>query len=189
MNADFLGERRRALEESFFAKRNQQLLEELRSQASADAQREQLIAASGIHDAAALDALTEVGLCSETIAALGLVPLVEVAWADHQMDDRERDAILNAATQSRLDEGSPGYRLLAEWLHEKPDSRLLDAWKDYVAALCQSLSNDARQALENELMGRAQQVAEAAGGILGFGNRMSEKEKSVLDELDSAFRC
>jgi hypothetical protein len=41
--------------------------------------------------------------------------------------------------------------------------------------------------LRHELLDRAESVARAAGGFLGFGDAMSPAERSVLAELEKAF--
>ena len=62
-----------------------------------------------------------------------------------------------------------------------------DAWREYVGALAESLDRAALDALKNDVMGRARGVAEAAGGFLGLGNKVSSEEQAVLDELAKAF--
>ena len=51
MREDFLGERRNALEDAFFAQHNQRLLPQFRETMAAKATQEALAAASGITDA------------------------------------------------------------------------------------------------------------------------------------------
>jgi hypothetical protein len=41
--------------------------------------------------------------------------------------------------------------------------------------------------LKQDLLGRARGVAEAAGGFLGLGKRISSAEQAVLTELEQAF--
>jgi hypothetical protein len=41
--------------------------------------------------------------------------------------------------------------------------------------------------LKSSVISRAQSVAEAAGGFLGLGNKISDVERSVLSKLESAF--
>jgi hypothetical protein len=41
--------------------------------------------------------------------------------------------------------------------------------------------------VRHELLDRARTVAEAAGGFLGFGEKISAAERSVLDDLRQAF--
>jgi hypothetical protein len=187
MSEDILGDRRRALEEEFFAKHNQQLLQQFRETMAAKAKQEALAAASGITDAAVLEQLAAVDLSSETLAALSLVPLVEVAWADGRLDAKEQSALLAAAEQAGLSKDSASYRLLEEWFRERPSPKLLAAWKGYVASLLGTLDAQAKQALKQDLLGRARVVAEAAGGFLGLGRRLSSAEQAVLTELEQAF--
>ena len=179
--------RRRDLEEEFFLKRDMELLQALREEAASKERKKALAAASGIADDELLDQLAQQEVTSESLAALSLVPLIIVAWADGNMDVKERDAVLAAARQEGLDEEHPAYRLLQGWLQRKPDPKLLTVWKGYVAALVQTLDETARNTLKATLLGRTRAVAEAAGGLLGFGNKVSKPEQAVLAELEEAF--
>jgi len=187
MSEEFLGDRRKALEEEFFAKHNRQLLQQLRQTTAAGRQKEALAAATGITDAAVLEQLAALDLSSETLAALSLVPLVEVAWADGSLDAKEQSALLAAAEQTGLSKNSASYQLLEEWLREQPSPKLLETWKAYVAILSSTLNDQAKHASKQDLLGRARLVAEAAGGFLGLGKRISSAEQAVLTELEQAF--
>ena len=77
--------------------------------------------------------------------------------------------------------------LLERWLSAPPADSLLESWKAYIAELKGTLDSDARTALRDQLIGGAREVAEAAGGFLGFGNKVSEEEAAVLDELAACF--
>ena len=187
MTEEILGGRRKALEESFFAKQNEKLRRALREQEAAKARKEALAAASGISDDAVLEELIALDIAADTVAALALVPLVEVAWADGSIDDKERVAILTAAEQAGLEKGGASHQLLQSWLTARPDQDVRRAWKEYVEALCNTLSAEPKQALKEQMVGRARAVAEAAGGFLGLGSKVSSKEKAVLDELEQAF--
>ena len=82
---------------------------------------------------------------SETLAALTLIPLVEVAWADGSIAQQERDAILEAAASVGITPESESYFLLGNWLKKAPPAGLLEAWESYVAALSETLTPDARR--------------------------------------------
>ena len=86
-NPQILGDRGRALEDEFFRKEDQRLIERLRELRDKSVSREALALASGIKNEAILDKLLELGIRPETVAALALVPLAEVAWADGSLDD------------------------------------------------------------------------------------------------------
>lgn len=184
---EFLGKRRRALEESFFERRNRELLEQMQQQLAAQERKKALSAASGITNEALLDELVAINLNAETLAALSLVPLVAVAWADGQIDPQEHQCVLDAAEDSGLNKSDPSYQLLNQWLQTKPDDKLLTVWKDYVRVMVTQLSDETRQKLKEDLLGRARDVAKAAGGLLGMGRKVSKVEQAMLDELETTF--
>ncbi|GIW43563.1 MAG: hypothetical protein KatS3mg077_0845 [Candidatus Binatia bacterium] len=182
-----LAERRQALEEEFFRRREQALLEKMRQAQQREQQRAALAEASGIKDPELLDRLIDLGIQPRTLAPLALVPLVEVAWADGSIARQEREAIVQAAHSLGLEKGSAGFALLESWLDERPDPALRRLWQEYVRALCAGLAESERRRLRENVLGRARAVAEAAGGFLGLGRKVSEAEEQVLRELDSAF--
>lgn len=183
----FLGERERALEEAFFSKHNAELRERLRAEQERRAVRDELMQISGVQDEALLDKLDSIGISGGAWAALALIPLVEVAWANGVIEAKERRAILAAAEANGVMHGTPGFQLLESWLDRRPDGRLLQAWGEYVVDLCSRLSPSEKQAFQREVLGRARAVAEAAGGLLGLINKISPEEAVVLAELDKAF--
>jgi len=149
--------------------------------------KEALVAVWGIEDPAVLDRLLSIGLTSETVAALTLTPLVEVAWADGRVDKKERAAVLAAAEQYGLDRQDVSYLLLEGRLAERPGPELLETWKTYVRMLARVLDATTLGTLRGELMARARQVAEASGGLLGLGSKVSQAELAKLDELEQTF--
>lgn len=185
-DSDFLQDRRKALEEQFFAKQNRELLEKLRAQGAAEERRSALAEASGIHSEALLDHLIAHDITAETFAALSLIPLVAVAWADGEIQGNEREAILKAAADSGMAADDSSYRLLEGWLEERPGSDLLDTWKEYIRAFSSAADDAVAGILKEEILGRARSVAHAAGGFLGLG-KVSTEEESVLDELEASF--
>jgi hypothetical protein len=187
MADEFLGDRKKALEESFFAKENARLLERMKAEKESKASGEGLAEISGIRDEALLDKLVELNIEIDTWAAVSLVPLVEVAWADGKIDERERRAVLSAAETSGLVPGSPSYELLESWLARRPDARLLAVWGEYIVDLCANLGSDEKAAVKEKLIGRAREVALAAGGFLGLGSKISSEEEVILAELEKAF--
>jgi hypothetical protein len=186
LSDQFLDQRKKSLEESFFAKHNRELLEKLRQKTDAATRRQQLVAASGIRSETLIDELVAIGLDGESLAALGLVPLLQVAWADGKVQQREHDALLEAAKKSGVAPGTTGYELLLSWIDREPDDKLFAAWKEYVRALRGAMSEQALRALRDEVLARAKSVARSAGGILGVGSVWGS-EKDVIRELEEAF--
>ena len=94
-----LGDRRKALEESFFAKENEKAIARMREAKQAAATVEGLRAASGILDDDVLDELVRLGFNADTIAALSLYPMIAVAWADRKVETAERRVADPASAQ------------------------------------------------------------------------------------------
>jgi predicted RND superfamily exporter protein/CRP-like cAMP-binding protein len=137
-------------------------------------------------DPSLTERLAGLGIRTETLAALTLIPLVRVAWADEQLDAEERSAVLRGAESVGIAQDSPGHELLRAWLEERPDPKIFEAWRDFVAALCARLSIEGQLELREDLLGRAREVAAAAGGFLGVRS-ISRREEAVLRELESVF--
>ncbi|HEX3765916.1 MAG TPA: hypothetical protein VHW23_44770 [Kofleriaceae bacterium] len=181
-----LQDRERALENQFYEKENQDKLAAMRRKLDTQASKDELRKASGMTDDAVLEQLVALGLRSNTIAALSLVPLIQVAWADGAIQDNERTAILQGAHGKGLEEGSDGYELLQSWLAREPGEELFIAWEAYIKALASQLNDEQNRLLKNQIVGFAKLVATAAGGILGFG-KVSASEEKVLHRIEAAF--
>ena len=185
--ASLLDDRRRALEESFFAKKNEQLLDDLRAELAQADRKRALAESAGIDDENTLDLLLEADISATSIIAFKLLPLIEVAWADDSIDQRERDAILSAAEAGGIQSSEVTYQLLQNWLHQPLTEELKTAWRAYAGALAESLSESQYEAFRSEVLGKAHEVAQSAGGILGIGNKISSVEERVMADLRRAF--
>ncbi|MDX1513178.1 MAG: hypothetical protein R3174_05480 [Gammaproteobacteria bacterium] len=187
IDEEFLGDRRKALEEAFFARENERLRRALEEKAAARARREALAEASGITDEDVLAHLDALDIGCDALSALSLLPLVEVAWADGDLDDGEREAILAAAHKVGVDQDGPAAALLRSWLANEPPFDTLIAWKEYVSALCRTMDEEKKQRFNRSLLGRSRAVAKASGGVIGFGDKVSASERTVLSEIEDAF--
>jgi len=187
MGGHILGEREKALEDAFFARHNQALVQKMRDEDQAKSRRAAIATASGITDEALLDKLTEMKIGPEMLAAIAYVPLVLMAWADGSLDTREREAVLAGAKEGGLDAHPEARGLLDAWLAAPPPPSLAIAWRGYVQAIAATMPPAERDSLKREVLGRARRVAEAAGGFLGLGGRISAAEDAVLVSLETAF--
>jgi uncharacterized tellurite resistance protein B-like protein len=187
MDRDAFEARRKSLEETFFAKREKSLVEKLRRTLEQEQPRETLRDLTGIQDEGVIDTLVSLHVDRDTLAAFALYPLVEVAWADGQVDEAERDAFLRAAAEHGLSADSPGHQALREFLKETPREEARRAWYAWATSLRDRLSPDERRKLRTGLVARARSVAEASGGILGLGRRVSAAEAAVITKIEDAF--
>jgi len=184
---EILRDRGRSLEDEFFRREDKRLAARLNELKAVETTRAALAKASGITEPAVLDALLALGIRAETVAALSVVPLVEVAWADGSLDARERGAILEGARQAGIAPGSTAHGLLEPWLERRPDPKLLTAWIQLVRDIRDRLGAEEAARLKTSLLDQARGVASASGGILGLGAKVSSAEATMLARLESAF--
>jgi hypothetical protein len=129
-----------------------------------------------------LDDLLRVGLTPGAVAAFALVPILAVAWATGRVEPADRDAWLEGARKSGIEDGTAAYELLAEWLAEPPDRELFEAWTRFSKALCDHLDDARRERMRERIVGHARAVAEAAGA-----DRPTPDEERELVKLAKAF--
>ena len=184
MSDAILDTRRRALEDAFFIDHDRRLARHAAEEEARRAERDAIGHATGITDPDVIDQLIALDLCSTTLAALAVVPMVAVAWADGDVAERERDAVLDVAEELGLAPDSPSHDLLEAWLLQRPPATLLSAWEAYTSVFTAKLDPPARDTLRNEVISRARAVAEAQGGFLRFG-RISAAEDAILRRLEA----
>jgi hypothetical protein len=175
------------LEDEFFRKEDERLIAKLRELKAKEATREELSRISGIKNTAILDRLIQLNIHAETLVALSIVPLAEVAWADGAIDAKEKQAILDRAAEAGVTPGSSSYDLLNSWLERRPEPRLLTAWIHMIQGISENLTSDQVEALRAGLVERVRAVAGASGGVLGMG-KISSAEAEMIRQLESAFR-
>jgi hypothetical protein len=186
MPHDFLADRRKALEEAFFAKQDAKVIAQLRAEREKRLAVAALKGASTIEDPGLLERLVDLGIDAQSWTALALVPLIEVAWADGTMEPKEREAILAAAREHGVPDDSPGRQLLESFLSARPGPEVFAAWGAYVTELAANFSAEERERMRARLIERARKVAKSAGGLLGIAS-ISDAEKRVLAELEKPF--
>ncbi len=180
--------RGRVLEELFFFKHNSALIEEKQQLEKMERNLKTMAGISGISNEALLRKLFELNVQVEVLAILLIIPLIEVAWADGKMNERERAAILAAAESSRIFGGPIDSSLFEHWLQEEPPKGFLESWIFYMQGLCQLLSEKERQTLESDILQRARTVAQAGQGGAGSKSKISRKTENVLFKLENAFK-
>jgi hypothetical protein len=188
MTQPTFSQHQQSLHDAFFTDPDQELLDFLRSEREEqrDEQRAQLASIAGVHDPKVLETLQRAGITPASMAAFTLLPLVRLAWADESVQDNEDDFILRVATEDGIQYGTPSYRLLSKWLEERPSEKMINAWSSYAQSLARELDDATYCSVVEATLGRAKRVAEASGGFLELGKKVSENEQLVLNDLTHA---
>lgn len=186
---DTFAERGRSLEDDYFGKKDQELIEKLRSAAAADQARATMGQQVGITDPALLLELEALGFTPDTVALLPLVPAVQMAWAEGGVSAVERDLIVKLARSRGIGAGSAADRTLAEWLAARPGEHVFANAARLIRAML--TSPGAHDLTADDLVKHSESIAAASGGMLGR-NRISAEERRLLtvlaDELKARSR-
>ena len=175
----------KTLEDRFFFAESLVLKEQLTRLKRIDESVDALSKVSGIVNKNVLKELVSLDIRPEMLAALCLVPIIEVAWADGVIEKNEIKAVLAGAKMHGFEED---HEILQAWLLRKPDAPLLTAWRTYMQGLCEILSRESLASIKTEILEHTKMVAEASGGILGLTNPVSAEELKVLKEIDAFFK-
>lgn len=173
------------LEESFFNGVDQKLLDKLRQQVATEERAAAIERLTGLNDPKVCRDIAALNISVESLAALRLVPLVAVAWADDRIEDNERFRVIHAAEKAGLTPGDPAYEMLKGWLTERPSIELFETWLEYAKTLAMSLDVEARENLRTTLVEQVRNVAAANGGLFGYGS-ISPTEQRLLERIETA---
>lgn len=129
--------------------------------------------------------LEAMGIGDDTCRVLALLPLVEVAWADGNVQRAERDLILRTAETYGFLAGD-GRAVLDGWLKKRPDlgyfARGRRALLDLVARQY-GAAGDFDSATLDGIVVLCQKVASAAGGWMGVAFTVEDEEKRAIAHI------
>jgi uncharacterized tellurite resistance protein B-like protein len=124
----------------------------------------------------------------EAYRVVMLLPLVYVAWADGKMHKTERRLILNIAKDKGLLEHG-GAEALERWLTDPPSDAQLAADLQVLKNLTLSadeIAKDFGADEQQQLLAWCQEVADAAGSLLGLSSPRAESELAALQTIATA---
>jgi hypothetical protein len=192
MDKDIFKERERSLEEEYFRKHEAKLVEKLRERGRLEEIAEAFAEKLQIDDPGLLRRIMALGVTLDTGAAFLLAPLVQVAWAEGTVTDRERETVLRIARERGVEKTSPAYAQLLEWLRARPADELFDTAVEAIKAGLSVLPPDERADRAKRIVEACRQVAAASGGLsrlLGLGMGVSSEEESILDTIAAKLRA
>jgi len=176
-----------ALEQQFTAPLTQNQRAQLENYFTEMSVEEALKRASGSANDEIIKTLASEGVRPQTMFVVSIVPLIEVAWADDEVQDAEREALLTGSAEHGFHPEQIKYQAVEAWLKTRPTPELFSTWVDYISALDEHLFARERKQLMALLVDRTQAIAKAAGGFLGLRS-ICERETRVIEKLQDAFR-
>ncbi len=108
-----------------------------------------------------------------------------MAWTDGGVEKRERERILAVAKIHGIEEGSRARRQLTDWLDNRPSQDFFEKTLHLIHHILEATSPEKRDANRRDLVSYCTDIAAASGGILGFGSKISESERLLLEQIAS----
>jgi hypothetical protein len=184
---DAFAERGRSLEEEYFHRKEREVIDKMRVRAAAEEQRRLLGEKAGVADQEVLRDLQDLGYTPETVMMLYLVPVIQTAWAEGGVSEKERALIVKAARSRGITEGTPCDQQLNLWLSKRPSDEVFEKTLRAIRTILQAQPADVREASEKDLLSLATAIAGASGGLVGFG-AVSAEERQILAHINDELK-
>jgi tellurite resistance protein len=121
------------------------------------------------------------GFDGDSARVFDLLPLVHVAWADGSVQRGERAMILKILESRGIERESAAFELIETLLEERPS----DAYMTETLLLLRSLVRDRTERGKN-IVELCMAIAEASGGFFGFGDRVADEERQMIEKIANA---
>lgn len=180
---DAFAQREHWLEEEYFRKRNQELLDKIHQQQALEAEREHMAVMIGVHDQVALDELQKLGFHEDTLQLLHIVPLIQVAWAEGSIAEYERDRILQFAFIQGIAPGSTAFQQLTSWLSEKPSEHFFESALHAISIVFEALPPEQRELSRKNLINYCNQIAASVGRRLLVLPEVPKEERMIIAHI------
>jgi hypothetical protein len=190
MAKDLFKDRERASEEEYARRRDAELIEKMRAKARLDEVAAELAKVLQVENPGLVQRVIDLGIPRGTGAAFLLAPLVQVAWAEGKVTDKERETILRLAASRGVEKGSASEAQLLAWLDKRPSDAMFTTAIEVIKAGLSHLTPAEREDRIEMIVRACREVSEASGGLakaLG-GSGVSSEERSVLDIVATALR-
>lgn len=136
-------------------------------------------------DAKLLRQLDALGLNQDSYRAILLLPLVEVAWVDGEIQAQERDEILSYAEGNQLLAGG-AHAVVEDWLTNRPTEDYFSRGRKILVRLAheaEGIASDIGPKEVDDILGYCEVVADSAGGLFGRFFRSSAEEKEAIRKI------
>jgi tellurite resistance protein len=170
-------------EEKYFREKEKELIAKLKAKAAKESARKALSEAVGVSDEGILHTLEDMGYDREVVMVLHLVPLLAVAWADGRISDEERTKIVEAARSWGVRQGTAADRKLHHWLSARPEDVQISRALKVIRDIMQFRGAGKQASYRSSVLELAEAVADASGGLLGLGRKISAAERKVIERV------
>lgn len=177
------GDIRQSREGAYFLQQERQLLERMRRKSEQEAHTLRLMEAFGTRQQEVARELAELGFDLETAGLLYLVPLIQTAWSDDDISEKERRMLLEIAALHGIKTGTAPHGRLTAWLTERPSDQFFGVSLRAIKAILGDRPLEEARLMGQDLVSYCTRIASASGGFLGLVSRISPEEEALLAQL------
>ena len=192
MENEIFKDRERANEAAYFRQQDARLLETLRQRAPLDEIAKALGEKLQLDNPELLERVRLLGLKPETAPALLVAPLVQVAWSDGSVTNKEAETVLRLVQHRGVEADTPPYGQIIAWLESRPSDELFDTAVEILKYGFSVLTEAEQEVRIKKIVEACHEVAEASGGglakVLGLASGVSGIEAATLDTITSTLR-
>jgi tellurite resistance protein len=163
MTKDIFRDRERGEEDAYFRQQDAKLIAKLRQKARFSEIAHALAEKLHADEPVLFERIQKLGVTLDTGSAFILAPLVEVAWADGDVSQSERDTILHIAKQRGVAPGSADYDQLLGWLAHRPSDEVFRTALEAIRIGLSVLPPDESEQRIETMIKACADVAQAAG--------------------------
>lgn len=131
-----------------------------------------------VDDQQLAERIQALGFDGDSARVFDLLPLIHVSWADGKVQHNERATILAVLEARGIRPGSEGCLLVETLLEREPSRSFWDASLKLLRDLLAQRSEGAESVVD-----LCVRVAEASGGLLGVGNKISSDERELISQI------
>jgi uncharacterized tellurite resistance protein B-like protein len=161
------------------AQRRQELRDKLDLAARRLAEQHGIAKTLELDDPELVERIHALGFNGDSVRIFDLLPLVHVSWADGQVQQNERATIFSILEERGIEPESDASLLMEALLERRPSESFLAE----SLFLIRSVAGAEGQAGIVDLCAR---VADASGGLLGFGAKTSDVERQLIGKVADA---
>lgn len=132
----------------------------------------------GTDDKSLVERIQSLGFTGDSARVFDILPLILVSWADGTVQRKERATILAILESRDIKPGSEA-SLFIETLLELPPS---DSFMKVALELLRDLAK-AKGDMGGSVVDMCVRVADASGGLLGVGSRVSAEERELIQSI------
>lgn len=145
----------------------------------------------GVRSNSLINELVGAGFDRDSVRAVFLIPMIEMAWADGNVQIEEKAEVLRILSGFGIRHGSSAHHLIKKWLIDRPTDQQFQIAQRLALPLISELKASKTFRVE-WIQEAARRVANASGSsfsLLGLDEKISQEEASLLNRLREELRA